>query len=121
MKVHPIQAHRGPHRAAKTIVVCFRASPRGSAGGKLAGDESEARRAVTGTPDYGAPADFRLYRGEDISADLLEECRTLFNGHYGHWSKSSPRAGKRIQLPSRLMRDYVAGDAGLAALARLRR
>lgn len=56
---------------------------------------------------------------EQVTDALIEECRALFDAHYGVWSANHPKwPSQRVRLPHALIRRYVDLPGGRAAIAR---
>jgi 2-polyprenyl-3-methyl-5-hydroxy-6-metoxy-1,4-benzoquinol methylase/GNAT superfamily N-acetyltransferase len=62
---------------------------------------------------------FGWHIGRDAPDSLLQECSSLFGGHYGVWSAAAgERAGKRVRFPLTKMRELLAGKDARLAVAR---
>jgi 2-polyprenyl-3-methyl-5-hydroxy-6-metoxy-1,4-benzoquinol methylase/GNAT superfamily N-acetyltransferase len=60
---------------------------------------------------------YRQFRDTDITDDLKQSCRKLFNEHYGVWSTRAPRPGERIRLPTKHLSDVVSDRHGVVSVA----
>jgi len=64
-----------------------------------------AAAAATTTPAL--PLTFQLFSEKAVSEALLAECSTLFGNHYGTWSETSARAGRRVNMSPKMMRGQL--------------
>ena len=53
------------------------------------------------------PENLQIFKNSDITIDLIDQTSTLFSQNYGTWGPQGPKAGERIRMSAKVLKEQI--------------